>query len=242
MRKILIGLLFASSVAFAADCSNHTIYGPPVSPTDAITLCRTEYMVSYSQHNKVAYWSAEHLTVDKATNHSVRKNAFKVDPDVDPSIVAKPSDYDKSGYDKGHLSPFDDMGSNVAAGLESFYMTNMVPQHPDNNRNGWKSLEILVRKWAVQRSDLFVITGGVYTASIHDPIGKSKVLVPNKLFKIVLDPHNKVIAAFLVPNVPITKNDLPKFLVELADIEKETGIKFFPKLPHGYQLTVKLWN
>ena len=74
---------------------------------------------------------------------------------------AKPSDYVKSGYDRGHLCPAGDMTQSVEAMSETFYMSNMSPQVPGFNRGIWKSLEEQVRKWG-KEEQIHVVTGPVF--------------------------------------------------------------------------------
>jgi endonuclease G len=50
-------------------------------------------------------------------------------------------DYEKSGYDRGHLAPAADMGFSKITMAESFYYSNMSPQVPGFNRGIWKQLE-----------------------------------------------------------------------------------------------------
>ena len=44
---------------------------------------------------------------------------------------------------------------------ESFYFSNMCPQHPQLNRRGWKNLEEKIRDWAIADSAVIVICGPI---------------------------------------------------------------------------------
>ena len=57
-------------------------------------------------------------------------------------------------------------------------------------------------------------------------IGPNKVVVPDYLFKIVIDNNSKKTFAFIFPNKEALGNDLTKFQVSVADIEKATGLTF----------------
>ena len=241
MKKILLAIILSPMVAWAA-CPGKTVFGPPtaIPYRDLEVRCRIEYEIAYSPALRSAIWSAEQVTAQKVTTPNVRLDKFKQDPDLKSADVPHPSVYEGSGYDKGHLTPFDDIGGNAAAGLESFYMSNIVPQHPKNNRVGWKSLEIKIRKWAVQRSSLYVITGPIYNQPVT--LIKQSAPIPSHLYKIVVDPVRKELLVIMVPNAPITSADLPKYVTELSTVEQYTGIKFFPKLPKDITLSKKLWD
>jgi hypothetical protein len=50
------------------------------------------------------------------------------------------------------------------ASSNSFFMTNMSPQVPTLNRQTWKTLESVVKDWAVDYGEINVITGPVGAA------------------------------------------------------------------------------
>ena len=41
--------------------------------------------------------------------------------------------------------------------------------------------------------------------------------------------------AFMLPNAPMGANDFPRYIVSVAEIERATGITFFPQLPPAAQ-------
>jgi DNA/RNA endonuclease G (NUC1) len=75
----------------------------------------------------------------------------------------------------------------------------------------------------------------VYTGNIYGPnsktIGENKVVVPDKLFKIVIDNETKTVLSFIIPNVERQPVDLQPHLTSVLEVEKETGITF--PVPNG---------
>lgn len=91
--------------------------------------------------------------------------------------IATNADYTRSGYDKGHMAPAADMKWSPEAMKESFYFSNMCPQHPQLNRRGWKNLEEKIRNWAIADSAIIIICGPIIEKQ-PKTIGKNKVVVP----------------------------------------------------------------
>lgn len=229
MKFITILLaIFISSQAIA-DCSTMHPFGKPVvKTTETVTyLCRRMYAIEHSPSRHTAYWSAEKLLGENMNVAAVRVNAFRMDPDLPPGESAKTTDYDNSKWDQGHLAPVGDMHVDKAAMLESFYLSNMVPQHPQNNRIGWKTLEDMVRSLAVSRKELFVVTGPIYLGK-PKTIGSTGVAIPTHMYKIVYDPATNESMSFVAMNTPFYVKDIPASLTSLATVEKMTKIKFFP--------------
>jgi len=67
---------------------------------------------------------------------------FIADPDIPSGAMPKPSDYSKSGYDKGHMAPAADFKSSEAAMISTFQFANAVPQTPECNRHLERSRRI----------------------------------------------------------------------------------------------------
>ena len=104
----------------------------------------TYFVLSYNSIHKQANWVYYFPQLTNKTNKTKRTNNFKEDTSVWAGS-AKPSDYTKSGYDRGHLCPAGDMTLSVEAMSETFFMSNMSPQVPGFNRGIWKSVEDQVR-------------------------------------------------------------------------------------------------
>jgi len=114
--------------------------------------------------------------------------------------------------------------SSYNAMMESFLLSNMTPQIPGFNRQGWRYLEADIRDWVNERGELYVVTGCMFDGD-HPVIGNG-VGVPTHFFKVVYDPINQDAIAFLVPHRDISKGDLPGFIVSVDEIEQRTGLDF----------------
>lgn len=87
-----------------------------------------------------------------------RHDKFAKDPQV--TNCAKPSDYNSTGWEQGHLFNWDDAACNATDITECFYMSNMLPQAPSFNKGDWKTLENNERKWAANGA-IRIVAGGL---------------------------------------------------------------------------------
>ena len=128
------------------------------------------------------------------------------------------------------MCPAGDMSFDENAYNDTFYTSNISPQKHKFNDGVWNRLEQKVRYWAVKYDGLYVITGGVLESSLQT-IGKEKVSVPTYFYKVLLSKSDGKIKliAFLIPN-EASEKPLYDFVVSVDQIEKMTGIDFFPKL------------
>ena len=113
----------------------------------------------------------------------------------------------------------------------SFLTSNISPQTYGFNAGIWNRLEQKTRFWAEKYDKLYIVTGGILNNNLKT-IGFEKVGVPNYFYKIILDYHTpklKVIA-FLIPHQNSEKG-LYQFVTSVDEIERLTGIDFFPELP-----------
>jgi endonuclease G len=193
----------------------------------------------------------------EATADPATALAFEPLPNGIPGSSNK--DYEGSGFDRGHQAPSNDFKSSVKLMEETFFYTNVVPQVGKGfNRGIWKQLEALVRKLAIDRDEIYVITGPVYqekkpiriragadacgTELSLKPLKKgaigSDVAVPAALYKIIYDPRLVRVNAYVLPNfdhrnVQDTERDidyLKRYRVGLGTVEKLTGFTFMTAL------------
>jgi endonuclease G, mitochondrial len=189
------------------------------------------YTLSYSENDEQAEWVAYVLTRKRLQMEwQDRPDLFESDPLVRTGSATL-SDYRGSGYDRGHLAPAADMAFNTTAITETFYLSNISPQVRDFNHGVWKELEELSRDWAIKFNKLYVVTGPILKDGGKGEIGANRVTVPTAYYKILLDlsETNPKAIAFIVPN-EVSYDPLFKYTVSIDEVEKQTGINFYPKL------------
>lgn len=216
------------------DCGEYAAFGVPSHSGEL--LCRRGYLLSHDAEKKTPVWVAERMTRERLLAKLKRKNNFRPDFDLPKGSRAELSDYKGSGYDRGHMAPAADMSWDDQAMSESFYLSNMVPQAGEGmNRGIWAKLEGKVRTWVQKRGELFIYSGPIYPVSGVKTIGRNRVAVPEALYKVILDPNRREAIAVIMPNEPLKTEDMPKYLVPVREVEKQTGLDFFSVLPQEEQ-------
>ncbi len=203
---------------------------PAYTQKDAIVE-HEYYTLRYNEKTEQADWVAYKLKKINLDNSKFKRtDNFREDPDV-KSKSATLADYKGSGYDRGHLAPAADFAWSKNGMSESFYMSNMSPQQPGFNRGIWKKLEERVRDWARSNNEIYVVTGPIYRSK-SEKIGKNKVVVPDQYYKVILELNGKEIKGigFILENEKSSK-DLSTFAMSIDEVEKATGLNFFPSIP-----------
>ena len=234
MTKFLYLLALIPFAAFANpiddNCAQHTIHGAPISSITENTqyVCHSNYAIHYRYDTKTAEYVVEHLNDSDINGPAKRKDDFRQDPKVPDDKEATLEDYKGHPYDRGHLVPAADNRTDQDQMSESFFLTNMVPQDPGNNRVIWRILELGARNTAADGNDIYVSSGTVYEKG-YITIGNN-VGVPTKVWKVIYNHTNGETIGFIFPNKKYSSKDIPKFAVTVDEVEKVTGINFFPKL------------
>ena len=202
-------------------------------------LKRVAYTASYNSDLRIPNWVAWQLTGVHTDGKNKRAGVkFHEDTDV-PMPRAVDFDYVRSGYDRGHLCPSADNRWDATAQEQSFLLTNVCPQDHNLNVGDWHELENLCRKWAKTYGSIYVVAGPVLFKGKHKTIGKNKVTVPEAFFKVVLCMEGKPKAiGFIYRN---ESGNRPKsyYVNTIDDVERITGIDFFPALPDNVENEVE---
>lgn len=230
MKKILLALvLFAPLLAVAqinTQCPQFTVNGTPLYPAKFgdQEICHVNYAVIYKCDVKAPIAVFEHLTVAGINGPAKRKDDFRPDPKVSHGCQAQLSDFAGQPYDRGHMNPAGNNTQSDAIMSESFFLSNMVAQVPNNNRGIWKQLETWERYWVLKGGDYYIISGPVFLPN-HKVIGNG-VGVPDYLYKIIIDKSTGKVQGYLMPNTALPVADLPKYQTTMTAIEQATGIQF----------------
>ena len=206
----------------------------------SLLLHREGYTASYNMDTKTPNWVAWYLT-DSHTGGKVKRSGitFHADEDV-PEPRVDTYDYMRSGFDRGHMCPAGDNRWSQLAMEQSFLMTNVCPQNPALNSGLWNTIEVQCREWAKRYGDVYIVCGPIYFNQKHKTIGMNKVQVPEAFFKVVLcmDGEPKAIG-FICRNVSAKGHKKIDYVNSVDEVERITGINFFPKLPDDIEQRVE---
>lgn len=65
------------------------------------------------------------------------------------------------------------------------------------------------------------------------------IAVPSHLYKVIYDPKANTAIAFVVPNAAVPESALAQYATTVAEVERVTGLRFFPNLPFQEQASLK---
>lgn len=231
-----IAALFLATSAYAAEqlppkpietCKVQIPYGMPLTnEISDIIICRTGYILAHDIDARIPDWVAWTLTPERVMGCIPRNDAFAADQSIPKGQRAELSDYDRSGYDQGHLVNNADLSWDAQAQKESFLLSNMSPQLASINRGVWKNLEQAERAWVYSSQHSFTIYAGNIYSKDSKTIGSNKVVVPDFLYKILVDNATKMSYSFLIPHKNGIDSDFTKHQTTIFDIETVSGISF----------------
>lgn len=203
-----------------------------------LILKRKAYSLSYNTELLIPNWVSWCLTDEHADGDMPRNKNYYEDEEV-PLPRATNDDYRGSGWSRGHMCPAGDNKWDADAMRESNLLTNMCPQHASLNSGLWNVIERDCRKWAKAYGDLYIVCGPVLLNREHETIGMNKVVVPEAFFKVILrlSPEPAAIGFIVRNNEGKKKKD--QFVNTVDDVERITGMDFFPALPDNIEDVVE---
>lgn len=200
----------------------------PNNESDTL-LMYSAFTVHFNNAHGIANCAAYELIINELNGTVERSGDFVQDYHVKGS--PSPSDYAGSGLDRGHLVPAGDLKWDALAMRQSFLMTNVCPMHKSLNEGGWAKLEEKVREWAMRDSALLIFTGPVFSKD-DSTLANGRVTVPSSFYKVVMAPcvQPARAIAFIYPNGH-SGGRLQQYAVSVDEVERRTGLDFFPTLP-----------
>lgn len=252
-----------------AALAEHLPFGYPdgngASADGEILLAQPHFIIWYDTDLRAPIWTAHHLTRYEAkvspkknqtsdqTDAEKRKDSFRSDPRLTPEKRADCRDYKEPIFDRGHMVPNSDLdfmtpGMPNSLGMDhSFLMSNMTPQHCAFNRGPWQVLEGLVRDWAGQSDDTWIVTGAVFDRDgtpgrdadgaawkMAGVDGTRRVAIPSAMYKIIArwsDSKWQTLTVYIenTDNL-IDKEHVEDYLTSsvrsLEYVRQETGLRF----------------
>jgi endonuclease G len=189
---------------------------------NTVLIINKEYQTEFDtvlKYPKVVTWW---LTQQKlsCTKKYPRTNRFIPDPKL-----YKHTNIDKlyvgSGYDRGHNYAAADAACDSTSMRESFFFSNMTPQHPNVNRGDWKDLEEETRKMSMEKDSIKVWAG-----SWGELKRLGDMSVPTDCWKVIYIVKTKEYKAYHFKNEKTSSLGIKSREVSLEFIEKNTGLKF----------------
>ena len=213
----------------------------PLKGKSEIILNRKGFTVSYNKENKIPNWVAWHLTSEHVDGKYKRTGGYQEDTEV-PIPRATKEDYGSTRWSHGHMCPAADNKWDEKAMTESNLLTNICPQDKSLNSGLWNRIEQDCRKWAKKFGDVYIVCGPILLNKEHETIGENKVVVPEAFFKVIscLNPKPKAIGYIVRNNEGTKKKD--QYINTVDEVERITGIDFFPALPDEIENDVEAYS
>ena len=200
-------------------------------------------------------WSAYTMHAGNTSSATNRWPDYEYpnDPLLSSQYQFSSDPYWSSGYDHGHIFPSADRayGYNQEANKQTFYLTNMQPQVNGFNAGVWSNMEAQVRKWNSRnfRDTLYIVKGGTidHASNILRAIGSgsNRIPVPKYFFMALLCKNSNSTnggykaLGFWIEHKSSSDSSLGKYVVNIDELERLTGIDFFCNLPDIYENAVE---
>lgn len=203
------------------------------------------FMLGYSDLRGVPLWVSYLLRpVPENAPHYKRPSTFS--PDWRGINHVTHNDYQRSGYDRGHMAPNYAISRlyGQEAQVETFLMTNIAPQKTNLNQKLWQRLEsVEVDAFAPLFGEVWVVTGPIFSGSIERLSSAWNVEIPDAFYKIYAVPGKDSQApqmlAFIMPQNVRGNESLMKYTTSVDKIEEATGLDFFAVLPDDVEQRVE---
>lgn len=196
-------------------------------------LTNAGYVVGYSDALRSPLWVSYRVwDLARLPVPPPRPDRFLTDNRTAARI--RSDDYSGSGYDRGHLAPNYAIATRfgVAGQLETFLLSNIVPQTHSLNAGLWKELELrAATSYPARFREIWVMAGPVFGPQPARLRGS--VPVPAACWMVMVDLCEGRLRAqaFILPQDAPAHAGLSAYLASIDKIEAETGLDLLPELP-----------
>ena len=207
------------------------------------------YTHLYDKSTYTSLWTAYHLNSSHMGSLS-RPSNWSYNPSISESVqVDLCSSSYNDGYSRGHMIPNASRNGNETMQLQTFYVTNSVPQIQNSFNGGiWQSLEAALQGIA-KSEEIYIVTGVAFrkvgeTKTVTYTTAKDdtkSVPVPNYFYKVVLKVNKSDSSVSSASAIGFwfehtTYSDsYTNYAVSVDQIELWTGFDFFVNLPDGVE-------
>jgi endonuclease G len=220
---------------------------------EAFLIERPQYVLSYNDKRKTPNWVCWQL-VARDIGRTAR-GAFEPDKALPKAFTPVTSAaYTGSGFDRGHMCPSRDRSDTAENNDATFLMTNVIPQAPACNQKGWEKFERYCRELAEGGKEVYLACGPHGQGGVNGDgarkvtVGRNApfVTVPAHVWKVALvvdrgvnpTKNSRAIAVWM-PNDQTVTDEWANYRVPVAEVEKKTGLKFWPLVPDEVAAALK---
>ena len=242
----LVAASAASSFGYIITSYQMVLGNPSGAGTSASNylIQRPQYALGYVSSSGIPKWVSWSLTSgDQGTGRY--SGNFITDTSLPAGMKrVTHADYTNSGYDRGHMCPNADRNVTLSDCTQTFILTNIQPQQPDNNQGIWANFETYCRNLTNSTGrEVLIMSGGYGSAGT---IGTNSVTVPTYNWKIAIlvpagsgspitkinaNPSGTRVIALRVPNVAgIRSTPWTTYLTTASSLQGSTGLSFFTSL------------
>ena len=216
---------------------------------------KPSFALSYNRDKGMPNWVSWHLENDW-TGNLPRTDTFRADPAVPADWYrVQSTDFVASGFNRGQMAPNDDRNNAASMPLsqETFLMTNVVPQTPDNQA-AWADFENFLRT-LLPANEIYIVAGQAGVGGLGDngpatAIANGHVSVPAHTWKVALvlpageNDLSRVTAAtrtiaVIMPNLQGIEPDWHQYLTTVDEVEALTGYDFFANVPDNVENAIE---
>lgn len=240
--------------------SEHLTLGNPseastVDP-DNYLLVKPQFTLSFNRGRGIANWVSWHLD-QTWRGDAPRSKTFRPDPDLPAGYsTVRSADYERTGFDRGHLCPSEDRDNTSEANAATFVLSNVVPQAPNLNRGVWKAVEDYARKQLDTGNEVYIMagvtgTGGSGEQGEASSLANGKITVPAYCWKVLLilpngdndlqriNADTRAVAVLMPNQQSASGQSWTNYRLTVGELEQRTGLRFFTNLPSDVQLALK---
>ena len=195
-----------------------------------IPLCYKAFNSLYHQNLLMPVYATEVLTKDKVDRGDskgenvpeyVKKEGSRPPFQSDPNLMKQPvyvdtKDFLRTNWDRGHLVPSRDVPHEDRE--EAFYMSNIVPQNPLANRNGWEKAETQARCMADHdpQTKLYIVNIPGLDLEAYKlknfefnvlPTKAKNIVIPDVMIKVIYNERENQLYYHAMSNQRIMSNE-----------------------------------